>query len=295
LNKIDLHIHSHYSDDGDLTINEILNACLKCGVKTISITDHNSVKGVKEAIHSSEQFGVEVIPGIEIDCTFDSVDLHLLGYFINYNLTAFAELEQNLYQQEKDAFPQKVANLRKIGIIVDEEKVIKKADNKIICGELIGEVILDDEHNKNNELLKPYFKGGNCSDMPYLNFYWDFFAQGKIAYVPLKYLSLIDAINLVKSSNGIPVIAHPGENLKDNLDMIDLVIQQGIMGLEVFSNYHNQNQIEYFQKKAIENKLIMTCGSDFHGKNKPGIQIGSCKCNLDETQIIDALKATYSL
>jgi predicted metal-dependent phosphoesterase TrpH len=281
MNKIDLHIHSNHSADGELTVQEILDISKRHGLKTIAITDHNSVKGIEIAIHYGNQLNIEVIPGIEIDCLYHSVNLHLLGYFIDWKRTEFIDLEQNLYTQEMAAFPKMIRKLRAAGIVADEDEILKQAAGKIPCGELIGEVLLQKENAKENPRLRPYLKGGKRSDMPYLNFYRDFFAQGKVAHVPIQYLQLKEAIELVKNSNGIPIIAHPGDNLKNNMDMLDDIIREGVMGIEVFSNYHTPGQIEFFYKKAVEENLLITCGSDFHGKNKPGITIGACNCQFE--------------
>lgn len=289
MNKIDLHIHSYYSDDGELSIRRILDTAKNLEMQVISITDHNCVKGNQEAIQYGKQLNIKVIPGIEIDCTYQSIDLHLLGYYINPNQKEYGELERDIYQQEQEAFFLKIDKLRNLGITVDTEMVLEKADGKIVSGELIGEVVLQQENNKNNPSLMPYRKGGKRGDMPYLNFYRDFFAQGKAAYIPLRYLPLAEAIDLVKRSNGIPVIAHPGDNLRKNLDMIDAIVKEGVMGIEVFSNYHTPSQVTFFRRKALSNKLVITCGSDFHGKNKPNIQIGMCCCNMNESEIIQML------
>jgi predicted metal-dependent phosphoesterase TrpH len=78
----------------------------------------------------------------------------------------------------------------------------------------------------------------------------------------------------VKGNGGIPIVAHPGLNLKGKEDLVTELIGKGAEGLEVFNNYHELNQIEYFADLVMKDKLLMTCGSDFHGKNKPLIEIG---------------------
>ncbi|WP_215828257.1 hypothetical protein [Pelorhabdus rhamnosifermentans] len=100
---------------------------------------------------------------------------------------------------------------------------------------------------------------------------------------------------IFNNRGGIPVIAHPGDNLRNNMDMIDNIIKEGIRGIEVFSGYHTPDQVAYFQNKAEKNKLIITCGSDFHGKNKPHIQLGDCKCIFAETYLIDRLKEAVTI
>ncbi len=292
MSKIDLHIHSNCSDDAELSVEKIVSMSKKSDMKVIAITDHNSVRGVEKAIVCGNKLGVEVIPGIEIDCTFNSINLHVLGYYIDYNRREFHELEKQVYDQEMKFASEKIRRLREnTGLVVDEMEVLEKANGKIVTGELIAEILLSKSNSSDNELLRPYIMGGARSDMPYVNFYWDFFSQGKAAYVPVKYISLRDTIELIKSSNGIPVIAHPGNNLKEYMAVIDSIIKEGIEGIEVFSTYHSKEQTDYFYQKAIEYKLPMTCGSDFHGKNKPNITIGGCDCSLPYRDIVDPLKA----
>lgn len=281
MNKFDLHIHSAHSADGEFTVQEILTISKRYGLNTIAITDHNSVKGIDTAIDYGNQFNVKVIPGIEIDCLYHSVNLHLLGYFIDWKKKEFADLEQYMHAQEMAAFPKMISKLRSAGIVADEDEILKQAGGKIPCGELIGEVLLHKKNAKENPRLRPYLAGGERSDMPYLNFHRDFFAQGKVAHVPLQYFQLKEMIELIKDSNGIPIIAHPADNLKHNMAMLDDIIQEGVMGIEVFSNYHTPDQVEFLYKKAIEENFFITCGSDFHGKNKPGITIGDCNCPFE--------------
>lgn len=290
MNKLDLHIHSHHSADGELSVHEILDICRNQEMRTIAITDHNSIAGLEAAVTYGKQLGLEVIPGIEIDCVYQSVNLHLLGYYVDCHAKGFKELEEDLFTQEMDAFPIMIRNLREIGIMADGDEILKKADGKAPCGELIAEVLLNGGDCRNNALLSLYLKGGSRSDMPYLNFYRDFFAQGKIAHVAMQYMPLEAAIELIKKSGGVPVIAHPGDNLKHSLELIDNIIAEGVMGIEVFSNYHSPEHVAYFLKKAEVHHALITCGSDFHGKNKPLIRIGDCNCNLDEIGLLDALR-----
>jgi hypothetical protein len=113
--------------------------------------------------------------------------------------------------------------------------------------------------------------------MPYINFYHDYFSQGSTAYVKIDYMSYREAIDLIKSQNGIPIVAHPGVNLRNREDMINELLDHGAQGLEAFNNYHNYDQINYFAGIAVQRHLLMTCGSDFHGKNKPLIKPGLFK------------------
>lgn len=279
MNKIDLHIHSKYSNDGEFGIQELIYKCLNNKINILSITDHNSVSAIQEAIPLCLDLGLDFITGIEIDCSYKEIDLHLLGYNIDWQSKDFIELEKSIHKNVMDSFPEMINNLDKLGIQVDENEVLEKANGKLPCGELIAEVLLTNKKYHSNKKLLPYMIGGERSDMPYINFYHDFFAQGKPAYVKINYIDYHDAINLVKSNCGTPIIAHPGMNLKGKEKLAIELLEYGAEGLEVFNNYHNTEQIKYFADLTIQKSILMTCGSDFHGKNKPLIDIGKYKTN----------------
>lgn len=280
MSKIDLHLHSSFSDDGELTPEEIVKLSLDRGMEIISITDHNSVKGIKGALEYGKNEDIKIISGIEIDCTYEDMNLHLLGYNIDYTKKWFYELEEDIFIQEMAAAEEKVDRIKKCtGLHLDKYEVFKRVNGKILTGEFIAQMLLENEDNRKNEMLKPYLEGGKRSEMPFVNFYWDFFSQGKPCYVPIKYLSLRETIDIIKESGGIPIIAHPANNLKGRLHAIDNIINEGVKGIEVFNTYHSIEETKYFYKKSKELGLFIACGSDFHGKNKPNIKIGEINCD----------------
>lgn len=278
MNKVDLHIHSYFSDDGELSPEAIIDMAIKAGMDTIAITDHNSVKGVKRALEYAKYKDINIIPGIEIDCTFNGINLHLLGYNIDFTNECFNKLEEGILAQERAAAIKKIEKIKEVtNLELDANEVLKKSHNGIVTGELIAEVLLENKENMKSSILKPYIEGGDRSDMPFVNFYWDYFSKGKPAYVDIKFIQLKEAIRMIKETNGISVIAHPGNNLKGHFEIIDDLIDEGIDGIEVYSSYHSDEDIKYFFDKAIDSNLIITCGTDFHGKNKPNISIGDFK------------------
>lgn len=275
----DLHIHSCYSDDGEFEVMDIIHKCLDQKVDTFSLTDHNSVKGIDEAIAGAQKAGINFIPGIEIDCNYKGTDLHLLGYHIDWKSNDFLQLEEDIFSKVMAILGDMISNLQRLGFIIDEDAVLSKADGKLPSGELIAEVMLADEKYY-SPLLAPYLKGGVRSDMPYINFYLDYFAQGKPAFVPIRYISFQNAVEMIKKNGGIPIVAHPGLNLKGKEHIVMELLKEGAEGMEVFNNYHTPEQISYFASLTQQQKLIMTCGSDFHGKTKPLIKIGQFKREL---------------
>jgi 3',5'-nucleoside bisphosphate phosphatase len=291
LERADLHMHSYYSLDGELSIKELLAKCQEHKLNTISLTDHNSVKGIGEAIEMADGVGIAVIPGIEIDCIYKEIDLHILGYNIKWESTDFSSLEEEVHRRIMEAFPEMLRLLKKSGINVDADEVIALAKGRPPCAEQIAETLITNPVYHSNPLLKPYLPGGSRSDMPYINFYHDYFSQGSTAYVKIDYMSYNEAIDLIISQGGIPIVAHPGVNLRNREDMINELLDHGAQGLEAFNNYHNYDQISYFAGIADHRHLLMTCGSDFHGKNKPLIQPGLFKqVNRFEDQVDKSIR-----
>lgn len=282
MGNTDLHIHSCYSNDGEFTPIDIVNRCLVQKVDCFSITDHNSVKGINEAISQAQRGGIHFIPGIEIDCNYEGTDLHLLGYQINWKSNDFLELEEDIFSKEMDSFAEKMINLNRLGFVIDTDSVRRKANGKPPTGELIAEVMLSDK-KYDSPLLLPYMKGGNRSDMPYINFYLDYFAQGKPAFAQINFMSYQNAVEIIKDNGGIPIVAHPGLNFKGKENTVEQLLNHGAEGLEIFNNYHTEEQINYFGTLTRKRGVMMTCGSDFHGKTKPLINIGQYNfdCQLE--------------
>ncbi|MCP4137556.1 MAG: PHP domain-containing protein [bacterium] len=285
MSTIDLHIHSNVSLDGELSAAEIIVLSKQEKIEVISITDHNSIRGAAEAVALSAEAGVTVVPGIEIDCVYNEINLHVLGYNIEINDFSFIELERQCLAQEKEAIPKSIRALQKSGFAVSEKEVFDAAGDQIPSPELVAEVLLAKEENFANERLAPYRAGGDRSDMPFLNFYRDYFTKNKPAYIEKTYINLDEAIAMVKQSGGIPVIAHPGESLKENEDLLPGIISRGIAGIEVFSSYHSAADTTFYFNIAKEYGLGFTCGSDFHGKNKPSISLGSVDSHGTEETI----------
>lgn len=291
---IDLHMHSLYSDDGEFTPRELVEKCHKAGVRIMAIADHNSVKAVDEEKAVAKELGITVIPAIEIDCTYKGINLHLLGYGMDYHHQDFEEVEENVLGQELSSSLEKLKLTNQLGFELTKNDLDRVSDNGVYTGEMFGEVLLEDERYVHHELLKPYRDGGERSDNPFVNFYWDYYAQGKPCYVDIVFPTLEEAIALVERHGGVPVLAHPGNNLKGQFEIFEEMVEVGVKGVEAFSNYHAPETVEYFYNKAKEHNVLITCGSDYHGKTKPAIELGECRCTIDEQDIEEQLK-TYKL
>lgn len=289
-NYIDLHMHSKYSDDGEYEPAALVKKCYENNIKIMAIADHNSIKAIEVAKKEAEKFDIKYINAIEIDCTYKNINLHVLGYGINNYTDDFENLEKNILEQELNNSQEKIKLTNSLGFDIDIAALKKLSHNGVYTGEMFAEVLLNDKRYLDHPLLKPYRLNGYRQDNPYVNFYWDYYAQGKPCYTKIIYPTLKDTINLIKKHGGVAILAHPGNNLKDNYKLFDEMIALGLDGVEVFSSYHDNNTSQYFYQTALKYNLLITCGSDYHGKTKPSIDIGKCNCLIDEKIIEEQLK-----
>ena len=309
INYIDLHIHSIYSDDGEFTVLKLMEKCQAAGIRIMSITDHNSVKANKEAKKISKDYGIKYINGIEVDCTYKGTNLHLLGYDFNENSIDFEIHEDKIMAGERAASTKRLTLTRELGFQVLESElntISNLDDGKIWVGETFAEVLLGKPEYESHELLLPYRKGGERSDNPYVNFYWDYYSQNKPCYVHVDFPTFQEAISLIQRNGGKAVLAHPGKsihrkgtslntrssslvqgvstkyclNFEKNKTILEEMVSFGLDGVEVYCSYHSFDTAKVFYEIAMDLGLSMTCGSDFHGKAKPMVTLGGYDFSL---------------
>lgn len=289
---IDLHMHSMYSDDGEYTPEQLVEMCYDAGIKIMAIADHNWIKANEKASQRAKELQIIYIPAIEIDCTYKGVNLHVLGYGID-NDEFLNQLGKDIEKQELACSMKKIELTNALGFDLKKEQLDQLSENGVYTGEMFGEALLKDCRYQNHELLKPYRDGGTRSDNPYVNFYWDYYAQGKPCYTEIHFPTLEETIQLIKKHHGVPVLAHPGNNLNGRFELFDEMIDLGLQGVECFSSYHTLETSNYFYEKAKDLQLLYTCGSDFHGKTKPAIHLGENGCS--NSQEIEELLIKYQL
>ena len=289
---IDLHMHSMYSDDGEYLPEQLVRMCHESGVRIMAIADHNWIKANKEAKEQAQALGITYIPAIEIDCTYQGVNLHVLGYGIDDD-PSLNQLGESIEKQELACSMKKLELTNALGFDLKKEQLDALSDNGVYTGEMFGEALLKDPRYQDHELLKCYREGGSRSDNPYVNFYWDYYAQGKPCYTEIYFPTLEDTIQLIHHHGGIAVLAHPGNNLKGKYELFDEMVALGLEGVECFSSYHTPETNDYFYQKAKALNILYTCGSDFHGKTKPAIHLGENGC--PQPYEIEQLLRTYQL
>ena len=263
--RIDLHLHTHYSD-GSLTPAKVVDLAHQAGVTALAITDHDIVDGIPHALDAATPLGIEVIPGVELSSRFNEQELHLLGYFFDWQDSTFRD---HLAQQRRSRHarnPQTIERLNALGLGLSEEEVKAKARSDSIGRPHIAQVLVDKGYvHDTREAFDRYLK------------------EGAPAYVPRTLSDTRDVIAWIRNAGGVPVLAHPtwtrcqGEPL---YRLCACLKEAGLSGLEVFYSSHNRRQTSRFLELAKRLDLLVTGGSDFHGAANPGIQVGRGKGNL---------------
>jgi 3',5'-nucleoside bisphosphate phosphatase len=269
--SIDLHIHSTASD-GTLSPADLIALALRLRLGAISITDHDSIAGCREALLNGipEQLGF--LTGVEISAepppSYPGAgSIHILGYGMRLDDPDLNRTLENLQDARTDRNPQIIARLNKLGIAILLEEVEREAG-----GGQPGR-----PHIANLLIKKGIVKTMDEAFDRYLG-------NGKPAYVDKFRIETSQAIELINTAGGIPVLAHPCLLEPENDQQIEEVLQEmmsmGLKGLEVYFSEHTPEQTLQYAELSKRYDLLMTGGTDFHGDIQPAIQMGIGKGNL---------------
>jgi len=288
---VDLHVHSAYSSDGQYPPAELIRMAEDIGLAAVALTDHDEVAGLPEFMAAAEASSVEAVPGVELTCDFGERWVHVLGYFIDGEAEAMRHALDELTEARRTQAVGRLANLRGLGIVVDEEKLAEEARGQPPVGPVIGRVVLNEAANDGHPLLAELRRPPK-STAPYFHFDRDLLAHGKPAYFPVKRLSPAEAVEVIRAAGGAAVFAHPGDRFRlpqDEAVFADLAAA-GMAGIEAYCSYHDEEQGPAFEALARKLGLVATAGSDFHGPAvKPHVALGGVTHN--PYAIVDELRA----
>jgi predicted metal-dependent phosphoesterase TrpH len=241
------------------------------GLRAIAFADHNSVDNVEEGFRISKEFGVEFISALELNTFHNGLDLHLLAFFIDPRSPALKNWLQSIHRKKQEQAKKRAEKLNELGFTFTWDDLRKFSGDRLPTGMSFLQAILSRQENRNDSRLRPYIDGKR-SDSPYVNFYRDYLRGGKPAFAPMKDVSTITAIGKIKELGGIPILAHPSDTGEETIRQL---IDNGLEGLEVYSPYHDALEQEAFRAFAEKHGLLITVGSDFHGKGvKPDVELG---------------------
>jgi hypothetical protein len=245
--KADLHIHTTASD-GRLSPAQIVHRAAQLGLSVIAITDHDSVEGIEPALVAARAYpNLLVTPGVELNTDVPQGEIHILGYFIDYQDQSLGERLKGLRCSREERGRKMVAKLAQVGIHIDWERVLELAAGASVGRPHIAQAMLEQGY------------------VPSLQEAFDrYIGRDGPAYVEREGLTPVEAVALVVGAEGLPVLAHPaGIGGLDSL--IHELKQAGLVGLEVYYNGYTQVVISRLRDLARRHNLIPCGGSDYHG------------------------------
>ena len=277
--KFDLHLHSNNSD-GSATVKELVDTVERSGIKIFALTDHDTVEGVAEA-ESLTSNDIRFVNGVELTCKIDNINCHILGYGINpesKELTELIELGKKLRRQKLET---RIKYLKEVwNIELTQEELNWLYSRKSVVKTHIANILVNRGLSDNNvDAMKKYLDGCKTGNTKF---------DG------------VEAINVIKTSGGIPVWAHPlGGEGEEHLSQEKLLLQLktmiecGIEGLECYYSRYTMEECGFLVNCAKENNLLISGGSDWHGTNKT-VPIGCLNTDdilisSDKINIIDKL------
>jgi predicted metal-dependent phosphoesterase TrpH len=242
--RADLHSHTNYSD-GSHSPKELIDKAIEKKIEVLSITDHDSVNGIKEAIEYGDRHGVEIISGVEISTDIRDKEVHILGYFIDPD---HKELEHYLSffrdERQKRAI-RIVEKLNVLGLEITMDDVMKVAKKSAIGRPHIARALLEVKQ------VNSYYEAFN-----------KYLGNHAPAYEKKVHLSPQSAFKIIGDAGGLSFIAHPG-NMPDIL--IKELIEAGVDGIEVIHPSHSVHQVKFYRGIVNEYFLLESGGSDYHG------------------------------
>jgi 3',5'-nucleoside bisphosphate phosphatase len=241
---IELQSHSTVSD-GQLAPGEVVAQAWEAGVTTLALTDHDAVSGVPEAQEAAKGLGIELVPAIEMSCVHEyAEDLHVCGYWVD--VEKIAPTCERAQQERVNRAEEIIGRLQKWGFEVKLEDAIREAGDALSIG-------------------RPHIAraAGATGDLG--PFFEQYLVPGAKAFVPRRWPTAEQAIELIRDAGGVAVIAHPYWDIEEPNEVEDLIRSLGADGVEAFYPSHSMEQTQHLLRLCHELDLFPTASSDYHG------------------------------
>lgn len=250
--RFDLHTHSNQSD-GTYAPVEIVHFAARGHLDLLAVTDHDCISGVPEAMAAGKEEGVAVIPGVEFDNEWHH-ELHILGLDVDMDhpvLNRAMEVARERRDKRNEII---LSKLDAAGI---EVRPFMRT----------GQMATTKLHIAHAIIAAGYAAEVREAFMKYLR-------PGTPGYYTEKRFTPEQVLEIIHRSDGVPVLAHPC-HIRENLHgLVRELVSMGLLGIEAYYPANTPRQTELYVSLARQYKLLTTCGSDFHGKNRPGVPLG---------------------
>jgi predicted metal-dependent phosphoesterase TrpH len=266
---VDLHIHTTFSD-GLLDPCRLVEEAKERRIAAIGITDHDTMQGVGCAEAAGRKHGVEVVPGVELSVVFAGKEIHLLGYFCHPENSLLKSTLEVIKASRYDRMSKMIDKLKELGVNIELAEVLEQAGGEMPGRPHLAMAICRKGYCRTPAEVFAKYIGNHCQ-----------------AYVERYKLTLQEALKLLYEAGGIPVLAHPGLYNAD--EIIPPMVSMGLRGIEAFHPEHDSADRYRYVKIAREYNLLITGGSDYHGKGLGSSDfIGTVKLDY---RYLDKLKA----
>jgi 3',5'-nucleoside bisphosphate phosphatase len=246
---IDLHMHTTASD-GRSTPDDLVRRVHEAGIRTMSVTDHDTMAGVAPAARAAAAFGITVVPGIEITSVHGGKDVHVLAYFLPENAPGLQDMLSGQRRQRIERATEIAERLARLGAPIDVPALVEAASapgGKSLARPQIAQALIAAGHVATVAEAFDRYLG---EDSP--------------AYVPHRGASPADVVALVTRGGGIASLAHPGYRPKD--EIIAGLVDAGLEAIEVYHSSHDAAAEAHYLAIARQHGLLVTGGSDYHGE-----------------------------
>lgn len=279
MNIVDLHVHSNKSD-GSLTPAELVMLAMEKGLSAFALTDHDTTDGLDEALKTAAEYNrriadgsltelpsgkkplpLEVIPGIEFSTEYEGKDIHIVGLYIDYEAPFFKEQIQAFVDSRITRNQKMCTNLREAGIDITYEKLICAFPDSVITRGHYARYLL--EHGYVKSMPEAFDR--------YLGDHTKYF-------VPREKVTPAQAVELILNAGGLPILAHPTlyHMSSTRLDtLVSRLKDAGLVGIEAIYSTYNAADERHMRALAAKYDLCISGGSDFHGANKPGLELAT--------------------
>jgi 3',5'-nucleoside bisphosphate phosphatase len=269
----DLHLHTHFSD-GTFSPEEIVERASRVGFAALALTDHDTVEGCERMAIACAAAKIEFITGAELTAEHHDIEIHILSYFIDPRNERFLQEIARFQTVRQNRIREMAARLNEIGVPLNAADVFALAN----CSS-----------PGRPHVARALVQAGLCSSLD--EAFERYLKKNRPAWVPKARMSALEAVELIHQAGGLAVMAHPGLNKSD--EIIPDLVAAGLDGIECFHTKHSTAMGERYLEIADRFKLLVTGGSDCHGRSKGKPLIGTIK--LPYTHVAKLKAARESL
>jgi 3',5'-nucleoside bisphosphate phosphatase len=260
----DLHTHTYHSD-GTRSPREVVDVALSHGIEILSISDHDNLAAFYEIKTYADERGVTLIPGIELSCAHEGIDVHVLAYAFDPHDEEIARRLTHFRETRQRRGYAIVEKLRSLGVAISENRV-----DELAAGGAMGRP----------HVARALVEAGHASSVA--DAFDRYLGTGKPAYVEKERFRINEAISLIRAAGGLTSIAHP-TLYPDHEHLIPLLLDAGIDGVEVLHPDVGEADRERYANLVRFRGKMATGGSDDHGSVKTTETLGTIR--VPETMI----------